>query len=578
MSRELRIFGPPGTGKTTHLKQRVEAYIDRGGSSSGIRIASLTRAAALEIAGRVELPKGAVGTLHSHAYRALEQPSLAESNDGIGSWNREKASKLGAAFELHNKRVNLDDVAGEQMAPGGTEAEGLLQTYSTLRARCAPRELWPPVVAAFATHWEEWKKRTGRLDFNDLIEVAARDVPAMPGTPSVFLLDEAQDMSRLDMLLARRWGEACKTFVVVGDPDQNLYGFRGAEPEAFTGVELDDDRVHVLDRSYRVPTAVLDYAMRWLRDELPTRSGAVYRPRLLDTGEEAPGVVRRAEHTLNAPEAPGGEDTTAPSLVDELEGHLAAGRRVMVLASCGFHLEPLIAALRARGVPFGNPYRTNDGRLNPLVGAQRVVDYLAGMPVEFGGEGRDWTWNEVRRWAEPLKAQGVFDRGSKSYIEAKCTAGPGTRFADVRPGDELAPYDAVMDLLTDEARLHLGLGDLDYYAEHLLGSKAGPLAYGLKIARDRGPDALRAAPKSSGPGLIVGTVHSVKGGEAEVVYVFPDLSRPGFANWLTPGPTRDAVARLFYVAFTRARDELVICASSSLGNTVTFPNPESEDA
>lgn len=555
--RELRIFGPPGTGKTTHLKGRVEATV-RARGTEGIRIASLTRAAAAEIGGRVDLPKGAVGTLHSHAFRALEQPKLAEAGDGIESWNREVGSKLGAAFELNKRRANLDDIAGEAFAPVGTAAESLLQTYSTFRARCTPRELWPPRVQSFGEKWDAWKKRTGRLDFNDLIEHAARDVPVMPGTPSVFLLDEAQDMSTLDMRLARAWGEACETFVVVGDPDQNLYGFRGAEPEAFTGVDLDDDRVSVLAQSYRVPRAVHAYATSWLAAELPTRSGAEYRPRDFD------GTVRRTEHKLKAPE----------ELVEELVELVDAGRRVMVLASCGYMLDPLVAALRAEGLPFGNPYRTNDGRLNPLAGAGRLVDYLAGMPAELGGEGRDWTWDEVRRWTEPLKADGVFHRGAKTFVEGKCRG--GNRFDETRPGDELAPYETVMSLLTDEARLHLGLGDLDFYGEHLLGSKAGPLGYGLKVVRERGPDAIRSAPKSSGAGLIVGTVHSVKGGEAEVVYVFPDLSGAGLDSWNLPGPRRDAIARMFYVAFTRASEELVLGKASERHNSLQFPLAEGE--
>lgn len=56
--------------------------------------------------------------------------------------------------------------------------------------------------------------------------------------------------------------------------------------------------------------------------------------------------------------------------------------------------------------------------------------------------------------------------------------------------------------------------------------------------------------------LTVGTIHSVKGSEADVVYVLPDLSPAQWGQW-TKGD-RDALVRLFYVAFTRAREELVL--------------------
>ena len=61
------------------------------------------------------------------------------------------------------------------------------------------------------------------------------------------------------------------------------------------------------------------------------------------------------------------------------------------------------------------------------------------------------------------------------------------------------------------------------------------------------------------PHVIVGTIHSVKGGEADVVYLFPDLSRAGDGQYHRMGPPRDSVVRLFYVGITRARHTLYIC-------------------
>jgi superfamily I DNA/RNA helicase len=57
----------------------------------------------------------------------------------------------------------------------------------------------------------------------------------------------------------------------------------------------------------------------------------------------------------------------------------------------------------------------------------------------------------------------------------------------------------------------------------------------------------------------VGTIHSVKGGEADVVYLFPDLSQAGAAQYASMGTARDAVIRQFYVGATRAREKLYVC-------------------
>ena len=64
--------------------------------------------------------------------------------------------------------------------------------------------------------------------------------------------------------------------------------------------------------------------------------------------------------------------------------------------------------------------------------------------------------------------------------------------------------------------------------------------------------------------MIVGTIHSVKGGEADVVYVAPDLSERGALEWESTNESRkDRVRRLFYVAITRAREKVVALSSSS---------------
>ena len=64
------------------------------------------------------------------------------------------------------------------------------------------------------------------------------------------------------------------------------------------------------------------------------------------------------------------------------------------------------------------------------------------------------------------------------------------------------------------------------------------------------------------PAITIGTMHSVKGGEAERVYLWPDLSQLGYQEWMTIDG-REAIRRLFYVGLTRAREEVVFLAPSS---------------
>ncbi|MDP2857691.1 MAG: hypothetical protein Q8P50_06885 [Bacillota bacterium] len=79
----------------------------------------------------------------------------------------------------------------------------------------------------------------------------------------------------------------------------------------------------------------------------------------------------------------------------------------------------------------------------------------------------------------------------------------------------------------------------------------------LKLDRRQmchGADALLRRPL-----VTVGTIHSVKGGEADVVYLFPDLSYSGMREWVQGPFIRDPLIRMFYVALTRAREVVVLC-------------------
>jgi superfamily I DNA/RNA helicase len=61
----------------------------------------------------------------------------------------------------------------------------------------------------------------------------------------------------------------------------------------------------------------------------------------------------------------------------------------------------------------------------------------------------------------------------------------------------------------------------------------------------------------------IGTVHSVKGGEADVVYLFPDLSYSAMKEYNKQGVSKDSVIRTMYVGMTRAKEKLVLCDSES---------------
>ena len=89
--KEFRVFGPPGTGKTTWLVKQVRRAAEKYGGEK-VLCCSFTKTAATEMVNRITppdeeplIPDSSVGTLHAICYRALGSPTLAETK--ISQWN-----------------------------------------------------------------------------------------------------------------------------------------------------------------------------------------------------------------------------------------------------------------------------------------------------------------------------------------------------------------------------------------------------------------------------------------------------------------------------------------------------------
>ena len=536
-TNEYRIIGPPGCGKTTWLQKKVGDSCREGKNPL---IVSLTKAAAAEVAGRhLPVASSQVGTLHSQCFHALGMPQIAESKDNLPAWNETNEHyKLTSNEDLD--RDNLDVV-------GQYKGDRLMAEYQRLRARRTPREAYPEDVLFFATEWEAWKYEASLLDYTDLIEQSLTSISEAPGNPDIIFVDEAQDMNLLEMTLLRKWGESAQHLVIVGDPDQSLYGWRGSDPEAFLHHEIPPERKRVLSQSYRVPRSVHSLAMQWI-DMTPNREPVQYRP------TEQEGETRFSKATWQAPH----------EIVQDMERYLEEGKTVMVIASCAYMLETVIEEARAEGIPFHNPQRPKNARWNPLQkkeGSTSASDRLLAW-LGLSETGMPWSSEEVRRFASSMKLREMF-QGRKIQ---------GT--LDTLVDDEV--YDAdnmnlswkqIHELTSPEGLEAALTRNLGWYVDAQSSDGRHPAEYPAEVARKRGPETLREKPL-----LTVGSIHSTKGGEADVVYIFPDISPAGAEEWWAGGEKKASIYRTFYVGLTRAKETLVICQGYKSGLYVPIRN------
>lgn len=542
------VFGPPGTGKTRYLTQRVKQVVQQHGPESLV-VASFSVTAAKEIASRgLGLPDKSVGTLHSLAYRSIgHEFNVALDPKVLINWNK----KAGLHWRItpDNRRAAPSGATEKNIA--GSNGDALIAELDRARATYLDPADFSPDLAEFAHAWQAWKDEVEAVDYTDMIELAleqAREGQHAPGDPMVLVVDEGQDMTRMEVDLTLAWGRFAKSVVIALDDDQAIMEWRGGDPAQLLGLgdnpDFDVD-IHVLDQSYRIPTAVHAVAERWV-SQLSRRQPKVYRPRMTardgnDLAEPPVGAAFRVPERLDSPE-----------LVHRVEHELQQDRTVMVIASCTYMLEPFIKHLREAGVPYHNPYRPAEGRWNPFGGgsgmstAERVFRFLVMHPdLDGTPHGRLWTGDDVRAWLPLLKSK---DAGLRHGVKAQ---------AENLPNGELAEED-VAALFADSQAFEFAVNaDLEWFAANVLASKEQATAYPLQVARKRGPLAL-----AQRPGVTLGTIHSVKGGASDIVYVAPDISAAG-RDQLDTVNGRDQTIRQFYVALTRSYEELRVLAPHS---------------
>ncbi|MBD5538759.1 MAG: UvrD-helicase domain-containing protein, partial [Desulfovibrio sp.] len=348
-TRPVFVAAGPGAGKTRILVGRVEALLAGGTSPDEILALTFTRRAAGEMRERLAAGQApdarlpACDTLHGLAWRLL-----MEENNGTQPDPRAPVL-LGEDAAL---RVFAQANAGFSRA----RARQFRDALALARER---DEAPAGELAEAAARYAARKRARGLLDYADLIDWLVAQAPSLRGRWKHILVDEAQDLSPVQLAVVRGLlpGDG-RGFFGIGDPDQAIYGFRGAAGQSAESLARfwPDLRVLRLGQSFRASQKVLDTARALLKEK--GRCGPLTAARPLgaelrlfaapDARAEARWVAQRARALIGA---------TSHSLLDaakpapgELDGSLAPGD-IAVLVRLKAQIPPLQAALEAAGVP-----------------------------------------------------------------------------------------------------------------------------------------------------------------------------------------------------------------------------------
>lgn len=229
----IAVIAGPGTGKTKTLVSRIVYLLEhRKIKASEITAVTFTNQAAREMRERIqtELAKGRrigkmqIGTFHSICLQFLK-------NQGLDVFLADEEERKEIAKEIiaeYGLSIRPDMFLNEV---------SIWKTHRGQKEHCEK-------VEAFSDY-EKRKKEKGRMDFDDLLletlrMIQEKEVGEGWEKPFRYLLvDEFQDISPVQYELIKMWNRAGRELFVIGDPDQAIYGFRGADEKCFERLRKD---------------------------------------------------------------------------------------------------------------------------------------------------------------------------------------------------------------------------------------------------------------------------------------------------------------------------------------------------
>ena len=562
--RVTRLFGGPGSGKTTELLDRVEGLLDREGVGvNDILLVSYTRAAANEVRERLAERRdlnprslqGSVCTMHAKAYELLD----LSRNDVVGeSDKKEFCEEFGIEFEDEYSG------AGRRTARSTTLGNKIIATSQWLQRTRRDVADWydvpfqwndeevrlPPDIDPNAQEGNKytptWPSDDDRLDVpeairgwrnykgeNDVVGFAdmlqrVRQRSLLPNV-DYLVIDEFQDITSLQFDVYEEWKPHMEQVLIAGDDDQVVYAWQGADP----GLLLEEGGNDViLDTSHRLPSEILRVVQ-----------------------QEVHHIDKRQEKNLS-PRKQGGtvEQVDSPSMLElvrnvryTIEEHDGT---LMLLFRARYQMFRFIDEFIDEGIPFKclTDQRMWTDRLQQYVDAVEKVD--AEEPI---------TGLQARRLADMLQDSAF---GTSERDDLFDAIDERKEEADT---DDLAEITVEHDFVTDFAPFMPGPASAaDMVRKVTSFQKNSMRAY---FGGDyEGMDADRVR---------IGTIHSAKGREADHVFVGTDLTEKvveqmaatvdgpvdgeEFTSTTDPVPTlTDNERRVFYVGMSRARERLVV--------------------
>lgn len=570
----MMVLAGPGSGKTTVITHRVQYLTKEYGIDPGdILVITFTRAAAEEMRERYEALTGGgsrvtFGTFHSIFFRILKLAYRYTADNIVREeqqmqFVRELAQAGGLEPEDENEFAasilsEISSVKGERIA---------LEHYYS---KNCPDAVFRQLYAGY----EEKMRRAGLIDFDDMMVLCLelfterKDIlSAWQRRYRYILIDEFQDINRLQYEIVRMLAKPEDNLFIVGDDDQSIYRFRGAKPEIMLGFERDYPGVGqiLLDVNYRSTEEIVAPALRLIGENQKRFSKAIHT-----TGRHGKNVITKLWQD------PGEENL---AIAREIQLYLQSGVRpgdiaVLYRTNAGprFLMEKLME--------YNLPFRTRDTVPNLYEHwiSRNILTYIR---IAMGSRAREDILQVINRPKRYISRDAMPDEtvsfekmkafyAQKDWIAERIESLEG----DLRAIARMSPLAAVNYirqgmgydeyLIEYAAFRRMRPEELLETADELKESAAGFKTFDEWFAHIDAykEELLRQAAqrRTETDAITLATMHSAKGLEFPIVYILDANEGITPHSRAMLDEDMEEERRLFYVAMTRAKTRLHVYA------------------
>jgi len=257
------VLGPPGTGKTTTLLNKVDKYLKQTDPDK-VGYFAFTQKAANEARDRAiqkfnltedDLPY--FRTLHSLAFQRL---GIKKENVMQRRHYKDLGEKIGfpvtyAVYENDHNGIFTTD--SEYLRIINLSKLRNITPEQQFDLNEHNQDLERNKLRIIANELERYKKEYGLIDFNDMIIKFTKSNDAVPKFDVVFI-DEAQDLSKMQWDMAKVIWDKTQDSFIAGDDDQAVFRWAGADVDSFIAQK---GIMMPLKQSYRIPAKIHNLAM-----------------------------------------------------------------------------------------------------------------------------------------------------------------------------------------------------------------------------------------------------------------------------------------------------------------------------